>query len=88
MKKTSTGVGARRVVDRASLIALTEGILLSRDSDGHVIIGDRQECYDAIDALNRGETVLLTVSGRIVSQVKKTKRGYVESAAPLLNADR
>jgi len=55
--------------DRQSLIALTQGVLLDRGADGRCRVGDKAECYDAIAALDRGETVALTSGGRIVSTI-------------------
>lgn len=68
------------VVDRASFIAWTKGILLERTGTT-LVIGDRDENRKAEEILLKGGTALLTVDGRPFSALRadQEQRRYVET---------
>lgn len=55
-----------RTVDREGFILWTEGYFLYRNEDRMILVPETR-CEAAVDALNRGEKVALTVDGEIVS---------------------
>ena len=56
-------------VDRAGFQLWYEGIILEFRNGVGIIVRER-DCIAAEDALNRGETVVLTDGGRVVSEMK------------------
>ena len=69
------------VVDRDSFIAFTQGILLSRDRNGYVVVGDDPNNQAAEDFLRAGKEVLLTVHHKPYSILRydKDNEQYVET---------
>ena len=66
-------------VNRESLFAWFQGILLDCDASGHVIVVNEAECEAAKQAMDNGETIYLTRSdGRIVSQAYLKDGQYEE----------
>lgn len=68
------------IVDRESFIAWTQGVLLERDADGTMVVGDDIRNEQAEYALEKGETIGLTVGGKLVSTMSYDSEadGYVE----------
>jgi hypothetical protein len=66
------------VVDRDSFMAWMQGILLERDAEGYVLVGDSVDNERAEDALEKGETIGLTVDGRLVSTLRDAGEEIVE----------
>lgn len=64
-------------VDRAQFLAFQQGILL-HFKNGSGIAVDEQACEEAEEALERGETIYLTVNRQIVSKVVDTGECYEE----------
>lgn len=71
------------VVDRDEFIAWVNGVLLSRDAAGRTVAVHDALCNAAEDALEKGEAVLLTTGGRVVSTIQKNDGSYVERGNPL-----
>ena len=65
------------VVDKNNFIAYAGGILFDR-SGKHAVVGDDTLHDKAVDAMDAGETIALTVDDEIVSYMKLTERGYTE----------
>ena len=65
------------VCDRASFIALYNGVLISRDATGRCVVGDRLECYRAREVLEAGGIVQLTIDGVVVSSIARRANGEV-----------
>lgn len=66
--------------DRYQFIAAASGILLARRADAAITqLGDA--AIEAVEAAERGETVYLTVDGRVVSKVVKGQEVKTEKAA-------
>lgn len=68
------------IVDRESFIAWTEGVLLDRDENGKVIVGDDIKNVRAEAVLEKGKIIGLTVAGKLVSTMSLEKGSYVERA--------
>ena len=68
-------------VDREQFVAWCEGYFIKRDAEQCVIVNE-VACERAVSAMARGETVALTVNGRIVSYMVETKDGYQEELSP------
>ena len=68
-------------VDRASFIAWTEGVLLSRDAAGRCVVGDNADHEKVEDILEAGGEVGLTVRGKLVSILKLVDDEYQEQRA-------
>lgn len=65
------------ICDRQNFIDCVNGDLLIRDAQGRIThLGDA--ATDAVAAHNRGETVYLTVHGRIVSKISNYVEEIVE----------
>ena len=65
-------------VDRNSFINWVNGVLLSfHNGEGFVV--DETACMAAEKDLDNGKEILLTIEGRIVSKMKLTDDGYVET---------
>lgn len=70
------------IIDRKNFIAWTEGILLDRDEHGRVcVVGDNEIHERAVAAMDAGETIGLTVGGKIVTSMRLTDGGYEEEIA-------
>ncbi|NIO74763.1 MAG: hypothetical protein GTN69_02455 [Armatimonadetes bacterium] len=69
------------LVDRASFIAWIQGTLLDRREDGSMVVGDDVAHERAEAALEDGETIGLTVGGRLVTTMAydADADGYVET---------
>lgn len=68
------------IIDRESFIAWTEGVLLDRDENKKVLVGDDTKNVRAEAALQKGKIVGLTVAGKLVSMMSLEKGKYVERA--------
>ena len=68
-------------VSRTEFIAWTEGELLNFEN-GKGIAPDELACEEAKRLLDAGETIGLTVNGRLFSTMKKTDTSYDEVAVP------
>jgi hypothetical protein len=66
------------IVDRNSFQAYASGILLDRDKQGRVLIGDTVENHEALAALERGETIYLSVNRQIVSEMREVADVFEE----------
>jgi len=66
-----------QTVDRVGLIAYLKGTLLELKK-GRGIVVPEQDCMNALAALERGETIGLTTSGRIVSHAKLNNDGNIQ----------
>lgn len=68
------------IVDRDSFIAWTEGTLLERRIDGTFVVGDDETNERAEKALEAGETIGLTIGGRLESTMAfdEAQGDYVE----------
>ena len=66
------------VVDRNSFMAWVGGALLIRDRAGSCIVGDDVRNEEAEAAMQRGETIGLSVNGRIVSTMRDIGDAYEE----------
>lgn len=63
--------------DRYQFIAAASGILLMRRADAAITqLGDA--AIEAVEAAERGETVYLTVDGRVVSQIVNKQEVKIE----------
>lgn len=69
-----------QTVDREGFLAWVEGFLIKRDRN-KCIVAPETHCIAAQDALDRGEKIALTQSGKIVSYVQKKGDGYFEIKA-------
>jgi len=68
-------------IDRKLFIKWTEGYLFDRNAKGEVYVLDGPNgelCEKAQAELDKGKTLLLTVNGKVVTKVTKTKKGYKE----------
>jgi hypothetical protein len=65
-------------VDRDSFIAFTRGVLLDRDRECRVLVGDDMRNQLAVAALERGETVRLKSGDRVVSEVREINGVFTE----------
>lgn len=67
------------IVDRSSFIAWTDGILFDR-TPTTLVVGDNVRHDKALKALECGETIGLSVNGRLFSTLAfdKTIEAYVE----------
>lgn len=66
------------VVDRESFIAWTQGILLERNARGQVVVGDNIANEQAMEILESGGKVYLSVNNEVISYIFLTKDGYRE----------
>ena len=66
------------IVDRTSFQAYASGTLLDRDKQGRVLIGDTVENHEALAALERGETIYLSVNRQIVSEMREVDGVFTE----------
>lgn len=66
-------------VNRADFIAWTEGELFQRDAQGRCLVGDHEDHERAQCILDTGGVVGLLVEGRLVSTIRLTEAGYVET---------
>lgn len=73
-----------QTIDRFELMAWISGTVLSFEK-GVGFAVDENHCKEVEDALNRGETVLLTVGGKVVSQMKLFDGAYQEEVLNLLS---
>jgi len=66
------------IVKRQGFMLWTQGILMDRDREGNVVIGDDTKNEEAEKALERGEEIGLTINGRLVSTMKLEDGAFVE----------
>lgn len=66
------------VVDRDDFMAWSRGILLERSKEGACLVGDKKIHQRAKEALDEGETVGLTMAGRIVTHMRLVNGRYQE----------
>ena len=69
-------------VKRCDLLACSTGeveMLSYQRGNGFAVEIDLNRCQQAEDAMNRGETVLLTVDGRAVSEMRVVDGEYMET---------
>lgn len=67
-----------QTVDRAHYILWTQGTLLL-NQEGHAVVVNEKQCIAADEALERGETVYLTIDGVIVSEMNIIGEAIVEA---------
>jgi hypothetical protein len=66
------------VIDRNSFIVWTQGILLTRNASGHVVVGDNVVHEQTMEILESGEKVYLSVNNKVVSYIRLAEDGYQE----------
>jgi len=71
-----------RICIRDQFMALAAGILLGRDRNGHIIVGDTEEAYLAMEHHGAGGIVWLTEHGQIVSYVEHYYEHPLEEDVP------
>jgi len=76
-KKTTKGIPVL-IVNRGDFMAWTEGSLLERDAKGVCLVSDNIDHEKVEQLLDAGETVGLSVNGRLFSTLSLEERGYVE----------
>lgn len=66
------------IVDRQSFIDFVDGDLLLNESGKIKKLGDKQENYEALEKLERGETIYFSMDGVIISKMHSKDGTYVE----------
>lgn len=65
-------------VERKKFKIWTTGLLLDRDSSGVCKVYDGEDCEEAQEALDRGETIQLTSFGKVISEMSVVDGIYQE----------